>query len=311
MILTGKKTLITGGTGSLGRAILKRARQEDWKASITVYARNETKMAQVHAEFPEVNCVIGDVRDLDWLRTTMRGQEIVIHAAALKIVPMSEVNVRETVLTNVLGTANVAQACVEAGVERCVGVMSDKMVKPINLYGQTKACASAILREANTWGNTVFTMARYGNVLGSQNSIYPLLKRQLRENKPFTLTDERCTRFWLSINQGIDLILLALQQTAGVTVVPKAPASPVLTLMKALDPEHEIRIIGLRPGEKLHEQLIEEQESHYTFDRKTHFEVYPQNSVVSNFADEYGYYSNAPDYELTGVEVLKLAEIED
>jgi len=307
------KVLITGGTGSLGKAILARAERESWPAEFTVFARNETKISQVRSTFPNVRCEIGDVRDLDWLRAVLPGHDVVIHAAAIKVVPIAEANARETVLTNIVGTMNVAQASVESGVNKVIGVLTDKEVHSSTLYGNSKAVAGALLREANSWGNTLFTMARYGNVLGSANSIYPLFKRQARENKPFTITDTRCTRFWLSMNQAIDLVLLAAQQThPGVTVVPKAPSSYVTDLAKAIDPDREIVDIGIRAGEKIHELLIGNVESIYTVDFGDYFLVYPpQTSVESNLPFQYEYSSDNPVKWLTSEELLSLAEIED
>lgn len=313
MILSGKKILITGGSGSLGRAILKRARDEKWNCEITAFARNETKMSQVKAEFPNVKTEIGDIRDYSWFKTAVKGIDVVIHCAAIKIVPVAESNAREAVLTNVMGTMNVAQASVEEGVERVIGILTDKEVCPTTHYGVTKKCAGAIMREANTWGDTIFTMARYGNVIGSANSIYPLFKKQARENKPFTVTSPLCTRFWLSMSQAIDLVLLAGEQTVpGVTIVPKAPSSYVTDLARAVDPTREILTIGLRAGEKVDEQLIDNVESRHTVDMGDYFIVYPPTmKVESNLPEGYEYFSNNPSKWLTDEELLALAEIED
>src|SRR3990167_5294417 len=307
MILTNKRVLITGGTGSLGRAILRRARQENWEAHITVYARNETKMAQVHTEFPEVSCVIGDVRDLDWLRNIVRGNQILIHAAALKIVPMSEVNVRETVLTNVLGTINVAQACVEAGVEKAVLTSSDKSLGP-TYYGTTKRAGEGIFREANEWGHTSFVSVRYGNVLRSANSLLILLEDQIKQNKPFTITDPRMSRFWLSMRQAIDLILYALENSeSGTVTVPHAPAMLVTDVAKTLDPDREQIMIGVRAGERLHETLVVREESQHTVDIGNYFVVYsPKDHIQSNLPFQYEYISNKPSHWLTSDELKGL-----
>lgn len=311
--LQGKRVLITGGTGSLGKAILKRAHDENWNTEFTVISRTEGKISQVKAQYPDVRAIIADVRDLDWLRTNMPGHDVVIHAAAIKVVPIAEANARESVLTNIVGTMNVCQAAAEGGIEKVIGILTDKQVYATTIYGHGKAAASGILREANNWGDTIFTMARYGNVLGSANSIYPLFKRQVRENKPFTITDVRCTRFWLSMSQAINLILQAAEQDIpGVTVVPKAPASYVTDLANAIDPDREIIDIGIRAGEKIHEMLIDDVEARYTIDYGDYFIVYPPDFAAnSNLPFGYTYTSNNPVRWLSGQELLDLAEIED
>lgn len=282
VFLSGKKILITGGTGSLGRAILNRAQEDNWNTEITVFARNETKIADAKRDFPFVRTEIGDVRDLDWLRTIVPGHDIVIHAAALKIVPVAEINVKEAVTCNVEGTKNIAIACAESNVERALLISSDKACGP-TYYGVTKRLGEGLFREANNWRNTEFLTVRYGNVLKSANSIVPLFERQIRENKPFTITHLEMTRFWLSMKQAVDLITYALDKSkAGTITVPKAPAMKVIDVARALDPEREIREIGIRPGERLHETLIVREEAMHTTDIGTHFIVYPPQTPVAN-----------------------------
>jgi len=262
-------------------------------------------------DYPHVRAEIGDVRDADWLRTVFPGHQVVIHAAALKIVPTAEANVREAILTNIVGSMNVAQAAVDSNVERVVGVLTDKEVFASTVYGSTKKCAGAVLREANNWGKTIFTNCRYGNVLGSRASILELLNKLKREDKPFTVTDARCTRFWLLMDEALNLILLSLEQDhPGVTVVPKAPASLVIDLFKAVDPDRQIIDIGIRPGEKRHELLIDKVESRHTIDMGDYFIVYPPQSVVeTNLPDEYEYSSSTPAHCLTLDELRTLVSI--
>src|SRR5690606_25192398 len=157
------KVLITGGTGSLGKAILARAERESWPAEFTVFARNETKISQVRSTFPNVRCEIGDVRDLDWLRAVLPGHDVVIHAAAIKVVPIAEANARETVLTNVIVTMNLDKVFVDSGVNKVIGVLTEKGLQSSTVNGNTNAVYGALLREAISWGNTLFLMARYGN----------------------------------------------------------------------------------------------------------------------------------------------------
>jgi UDP-N-acetylglucosamine 4,6-dehydratase len=307
MILSGKRVLITGGSGSLGKAILKRARDENWDTQFTILARNETKISQVKSEFPNVDCKIGDVRDLDWLRTILPGHQVVIHAAALKIVPVAEINVKEAVTCNVEGTKNVAIASAEANVERAILISSDKACGP-TYYGVTKRLGEGIFREANNWRDTEFVSVRYGNVLKSANSLVPLLERQMADGKPFTLTHEKMTRFWLSMKQAIDLILFALEKSeAGTITVPKAPAMSIVELAKTLDPNRDIKYIGIRPGERLHETLIVREESMHTYDIGEHFIVNdPQKNVGTNLLFQYEYTSDCPSHWLTSDELKQL-----
>lgn len=311
MIFDGKRVLITGGTGSLGTALQERAERESWDVELTILARNEAKIARNRQRFPHHRAEIGDVRDLEWLRTIFIEQDVIIHAAAVKIVPVAEANAREAILTNVVGTMNVAQAAVDVGVGHVIGILTDKQVQPTTTYGATKMCSAALLREANGWGNTLFTAARYGNVIGSNASIFELLLRLKQENKPFLITDARCTRFWLTMEDAIDLIILAAQQEyPGVTIVPKAPASYVLDLFHAVDPDHEIIDIGIRPGEKLHELLIDRVESRHTIDWGSYFVVYPpQSNMKSNLPDGYEYSSDNPARWLSIEELREMADL--
>lgn len=307
MIFSGKRILITGGTGSLGSAILRRANKENWNCEFTVFARNETKIAQTQAEFPEVKTIIGDVRDLDWLRTIIPGHDIVIHAAALKIVPVAEINVKEAITCNVEGTKNVAIACAESDVERAILISSDKSCGP-TYYGITKRLGEGLFREANAWSDTEFLSVRYGNVLKSANSLVCLFEKQIKENKPFTITDFRMDRFWLSMYQAVDLILFALEHSEPATItVPKAPAMRVVDVAKTLDPNREIIEIGIRPGERISETLVIREESMHTVDIGKHFIIYPpQKKVESNLPFQYEYTSDKPEHWITSEELVGL-----
>lgn len=307
MIFDNKKVLITGGTGSLGLAILRRAKKENWNCEFTTLSRNETKVANTRKEFPDVRCEIGDVRDLDWLRTIIPGHDMVVHAAALKIVPVAEINVKEAITCNVEGTKNVAIACAEAGVVRALLISSDKACGP-TYYGITKRLGEGLFREANSWRDTEFLSVRYGNVLKSANSIVPLFERQIAEDKPFTITHTQMTRFWLSMQQAIDLILYAMENSrAGTITVPKAPAMSMVDVARTLDANREIIEIGIRPGERLHETLIVREEAMHTIDTGTHFVIHPpQDKGVSNLSFQYEYTSDKPDHWLTSDELKEL-----
>lgn len=300
------RILITGGTGSLGKAILERAERENWNAKFTVIARNETNINQTKVRFPGVDCRVGQVEDADFLRTLFKGHDLIIHAAAQKVVPLAESNVRNSVLTNVMGTLAVCQAAADVDVKQVVTILTDKLVAASTVYGATKFLAGAITREANEWGNTRFSSVRYGNVIGSANSILPALEDRKRKGLPFLITDARCTRFWLTMDQAIDLVLLGIRLDGlGTTIVPKAPASPVLDLFKAVDPDWPVEDIGIRPGEKVHELLIDSVESRCTMDCGDYFVVHSPLSVIeSNLPRGYEYKSNHPDHQLT-VEELR------
>lgn len=262
---------ITGGSGSLGTAILHQAKAEKWPATFTVIARNEPKMNAVRQQFPDARCEIGDVRDFHWLKTIMPGHNVVIHAGAIKVVPTAEVNVRETVLTNVNGSMNVAMAAVESGVERVIGVSTDKACNPTTIYGSTKHLMEGIFREANSWSSfTSFMLVRYGNVLRSAMSVVPFFEKLIREGKPLTITDYRMTRFWLGMHSGaIDLIQQAVNWpfTPGVILVPKAPMLSMVELAYALaGDDYPIQETGIRPGEKIHEEMVHEGELLHTIE---------------------------------------------
>ncbi len=303
--LTGK-ICITGASGSLGTAFIQRATQENWDCSLRGFARNEMKINQTKAKFSHVDFRVGDIQDIDFLRTAFLDCDYVLHTAAQKVVPLCESNPRNSILTNVMGTMAVCQAAVECGVKQVVTTFTDKQVKPTTTYGLSKGLACAITREANTWGDSQFNAVRYGNVIGSASSIKPKLEELKAKGLPFTITDARCTRFWLTMDAALDLILLAFSQTeAGTIVVPKAYASPVINLFRAVDPDWPIVDIGIRPGEKLNELLLDDVEVRHTVDMGDYFLVYPPDSnIISNLPDGYEYSSNNPIHILT-VEELK------
>jgi UDP-N-acetylglucosamine 4,6-dehydratase len=302
-----KNILITGGTGSLGTAILEKAEKENWDVNITVLARNETKIARTRARFPQYRAEIGDVRDLDWLRTIVPGHDVVIHAAALKIVPVAEINVKEAITCNVDGTKNIAIASAESGVEKAILISSDKACGP-TYYGITKRLGEGLFREANNWRETGFLSVRYGNVLKSANSIVPLFEKLIKEDKPFTITDFRMTRFWLSMKQAIELIFYALDNSPdGTVTIPKAPAMSVVDVARALDPDRELVEIGIRPGERLHETLVVREEAMHTMDTGDHFVIYPpKEKIASKLPFQYEYTSDRPRHWLTPIELYSM-----
>lgn len=260
---------ITGGAGFLGRAILReaRGRHPDWR--FTVYSRDEAKQAPVRADFPDHHFILGDVRDLDHLTTAMIGHDMVIHAAAFKYVPQAETQVGQAVAVNITGSMNVATAAMRARVDQVVGISTDKACRAINVYGLTKRMMERLFQEADDITNTRFTCVRYGNVIGSTGSVIPMFIRQAKEGR-ITLTNPAMTRFWLTVEEAVDLIFKALSQVHGGTIlVPRLAATDMETVAAACaivagNPKTKYETIGHRHGEKVHEDLLAPEEVPYT-----------------------------------------------
>ncbi len=260
---------VTGGAGFLGRAILRvaRDRHRDWR--FTIYSRDEAKQAPVRAEFPNHNFILGDVRDLDHLTTAMMGHDSVIHAAAFKYVPQAETQVAQAVAININGSMNVATAAMRARVEQVVGISTDKACRAINVYGLTKRVMERVFQEANDLTDTSFTSVRYGNVIGSTGSVIPMFIRQAKEGR-ITLTNPNMTRFWLSVEEAVDLVFRALDQAHGGTIlIPRIAATDMQTVAHACTiiagkPDTRYETIGHRHGEKVHEDLLAPEEVPYT-----------------------------------------------
>src|SRR5512143_1235144 len=275
-----KSVLVTGGTGSFGKAFVKRllATKID---RIAVLSRGEHAQEGMERELDDdrVRFFIGDVRDKDRLELAMHGMDTVIHAAALKIVPIAEYNPTECVDTNIFGAENVVKAAIRTGVQRVIALSTDKAVNPINLYGATKLAAEKIFVASNALaaGRCNFSCVRYGNVVGSRGSVIPLFKKLLAEKKPLTITDENMTRFWITMDQAIDLVLMSLRIgiERGVIYVPKIPSMKITDLADAMDPNGVRRYIGIRPGEKLHECLITEDEARCTVEYPKFYAIKP------------------------------------
>ncbi len=280
-----KVVLVTGGTGSFGKKFIKVMLQEYHPAKIIVYSRDELKQHEMRTsgyDDPSIRYFIGDVRDRERLSRALYGVDIVVHAAALKQVPACEYNPMEAIKTNILGSSNVADAAIENGVEKVLALSTDKAVNPINLYGATKLAAEKLLIQSNAYAGgrkTRISCTRYGNVVGSRGSVVPLFLKQ-RESGHLTITDERMTRFWISLEQGVRFVIRCIEQMQGGEVfVPKIPSMRMLDLAKAMAPEAEIEIIGIRPGEKLHESLISEDEARTTVELPDMFVVQPASAL--------------------------------
>ena len=276
-----KVVLVTGGTGSFGKKFIEIMLKEYQPAKIIVYSRDELKQHEMQGagfEHPSLRYFIGDVRDKERLRRAFNGVDIVVHAAALKQVPACEYNPMEAIKTNILGSSNIIDAALDAGVSRVLALSTDKAVNPVNLYGATKLAAEKLFVQSNAYAGgskTRFSCVRYGNVVGSRGSVVPVFLKQ-RETGSVTITDERMTRFWISLEQGVRFVVRCIEQMEGGEVfVPKIPSMKVIDLAKAVAPESEISIIGIRPGEKLHEVLISEDEARSTVEREDMFVVKP------------------------------------
>jgi UDP-N-acetylglucosamine 4,6-dehydratase len=278
--LRGKTVLITGGTGSFGRAFARRLLDAHAPKKVIVFSRDEQKHHAMQREWddPRMRFFVGDIRDSGRLRRAFAGVDVVIHAAAMKHVHIAEYNPIEAIRTNVDGAANVIDAALESGVDRVVALSTDKAVSPLNLYGATKLCMEKLFVAANSYSGadgTRFDLVRYGNVVGSKGSVVPLFLDQ-RASGRLTVTDPSMTRFWIGMNRAVDLVLLALQQgLSGEVFVPKLPACDVATLAEAIAPGLPVEHVGIRPGEKMHETMITYDESHNVVQYDNYFVIRP------------------------------------
>lgn len=261
-----KTILLTGGTGSFGHKFVEIMLRKFRPKVIRIYSRDEWKQVQMRRRFEDrrLRFLIGDVRDPDRLHRAMHGADFVVHAAALKQVPVCEYNPMEAVNTNVIGAENVINAALDHDVEKVVAVSTDKAVNPVNLYGATKLCAEKLFLAANSYtghGRTRFSIVRYGNVVGSRGSVVPLFQEQ-RTNGTITITDPRMTRFWITLEEGVALVVRCVETMHGGEVfVPKIPSMSVVDLADVVAPGCRKKFIGIRPGEKIHEVLLMEDEA--------------------------------------------------
>ena len=299
--LDGKSILVTGGTGSFGQAFVREVPARYSPRRLVVFSRDETKqheMAQRLSleEHPSLRYFIGDVRDGSRLEMAMNGVDYVVHAAALKYVPIAEYNPFECINTNVHGSENVIRAAIRAGVKRVMMISTDKAVSPANLYGATKLAAEKLMVAANNLSGehgTRFSVCRYGNVVGSRGSIVPLYERLIDEGADeLPITDERMTRFWIKLEGGVDLVLMGLNAMEGGEIfVPKLKATRVVDIATVMAPALPHKIIGIRPGEKINESLLSPEETRHTYDMGDCYVVQPALS----FWHENGYTPSGGD----------------
>jgi UDP-N-acetylglucosamine 4,6-dehydratase len=280
-----KVVLVTGGTGSFGKKFTEVMLREVRPAKLIIFSRDELKQHEMRTQGfddPNLRYFLGDVRDEARLRRAMNGVDIVVHAAALKQVPACEYNPFEAVLTNIIGGRNVVEAALDTGVERVMALSTDKAVNPVNLYGATKLAAEKLIIQSNAYAagtGTRFACVRYGNVIGSRGSVVPVFLRQ-RDTGRLTITDGRMTRFWLSLEQGVRFTIRCIEEMQGGEVfVPRIPSMRVVDLARAIAPEGEIEYIGIRPGEKLHEVLVSEDEARHTVELDDMFVVQPPEAL--------------------------------
>ena len=279
--LAGKTILVTGGTGSFGRKFTEIVLRDHDPKVIRVYSRDELKQLQMRDQITDdrLRFFIGDVRDKERLYRALYGVDIVVHAAALKQVPAAEYNPIEAVKTNINGTANVVDASIDNGVAKVVFISTDKAVRPINLYGATKLVAEKLSIQANAYAggrNTRLSCVRYGNVVGSRGSVVHAFLEQ-RANGAIRLTDERMTRFWITLEQGVTLVIQSIEHMSGGEIfIPKIPSMSLIDIARTLAPDAEWEMIGIRPGEKLHEELITEEEAPYTKEFEDFYIIGPQ-----------------------------------
>ncbi len=277
-----KTVLVTGGTGSFGKKFVQIMLREYQPAKLIIYSRDELKQHEMRVsgfDHPSLRYFIGDVRDLPRLKRAMHEVDIAVHAAALKQVPACEYNPMEAVKTNILGTSNVIDAAIDAKVEKMLFLSTDKAVTPVNLYGATKLTAEKLVVASNAYAGdmqTRLSCVRYGNVVGSRGSVVPIFIQQRENGNKLTITDERMTRFWLSLEQGVRFVISNIERMHGGEVfVPKIPSTKIIDLARAIAPTAEIEIVGIRPGEKLHEMMISRDESRSTVELPDRFVVEP------------------------------------
>jgi len=318
-----KKTLlITGGTGSFGKKFAEVVLKEHNPKAIRIFSRGELLQLQMRQQFkedPRLRFFIGDVRDKDRLYRAMNGVDIVVHAAALKQVPACEYNPIEAIRTNIDGAANVIDAAIDNKVEKVMGISTDKAVHPVNLYGATKLVAEKLFIQGNAYAGgrrTRFSVVRYGNVVGSRGSVIPLFLKQRKEGK-LTITDERMTRFWITLEQGVRFVIDCIDQMkGGETFVPKIPSMKLMDLADAIAPDAEKEVTGIRPGEKINEVLLTEEEARHAKEFDKYFVIEPEHPFWDGshheggkpLPEDFRYTSDGNDQWLTSEELKNMVD---
>ena len=317
-IFDGSSILITGGTGSFGKAFLKQILETRNPARVAIFSRDELKqyeMKQRYGDDPRVRFFIGDIRDRDRLRMALHGVDYVVHAAALKQVDTAEYNPMEFVKTNILGSENVMLASIDAGVKKVVALSTDKASSPVNLYGATKLTADKLFISSNHYAHsygTSFAVVRYGNVMGSRGSVIPFFRDLAARGEPLPITDTRMTRFWITLPQAVDFVMRSFDtMTGGELYVPRIPSMKVVDLAEAIAPGAQLVDVGIRPGEKLHEEMISSEDSRRTIRQDDRYLVMPTlaewgyiEPLGTQVPDGFSYTSDTNDLWL-GVEDIR------
>lgn len=319
-----ESVLVTGGTGSFGKKFVEVMLREYRPHRLVILSRDELKQHEMRASGlndPSLRYFIGDVRDVNRLRRAFADITVIVHAAALKQVPACEYNPFEAIQTNIMGGRNVIDAAIDEGVPRILALSTDKAVNPINLYGATKLCAEKMFVQANAYAGakqTRFSCARYGNVVGSRGSVIPVFLEQRKRGR-ITITDPRMTRFWLTLEHGVRFVIRCLEQMHGGEIfVPKIPSMRITDLAETIAPGCEVEEIGIRPGEKLHEVLVSEDESRYTLETEEMFVIQPAHpwwksenwSAATRLPEGFRYSSDTNERWLTRRQLEELVEPE-
>jgi UDP-N-acetylglucosamine 4,6-dehydratase/5-epimerase len=303
--LSGKVILITGGTGSFGRKCAETILKSCNPKKLIIFSRDELKQFEMsqtfsYDQYPCMRYFIGDVRDKERINRAMQGVDYVIHAAAMKQVPASEYNPFEAVKTNILGAQNIINVAIDQGVKKVIALSTDKAANPINLYGATKLCSDKLFIAGNAYvgqEDTVFSVVRYGNVVGSRGSVIPFFLKQ-RESGMLPVTDPRMTRFWITPQQGVNFVLFCLERMVGGEVfVPKLPSMNIMDLAKAICPGGRIEVVGIRPGEKLHEVMVPKDEARHTVEYEDYYVIKPDFRFFTRRFSEVGGKPVAEDFE--------------
>jgi UDP-N-acetylglucosamine 4,6-dehydratase len=296
--LEGTSVLVTGGTGSFGKRFVQTALSRLKLKRLVIFSRDELKQFEMQQKFEgeSLRYFIGDVRDRDRLRRALDGIDVVVHAAALKQVPAAEYNPFEAIKTNVIGAENIINECIDQGVKRVIALSTDKAANPINLYGATKLCSDKLFVAGNVYvgrNQTRFSVVRYGNVVGSRGSVIPFFLSK-RKTGTLPITDPRMTRFWITLQQGVDFVIDSLARMHGGEIfVPKIPSMNIMDLAAVVAPECKTEVVGIRPGEKLHEVMVPEDDARNTVELEDRYVIQPQFALFGD--DPYGKLPRCPD----------------
>ena len=320
-LLLNSSVLVTGGTGSFGRALTERLLKSGVRR-IAIFSRDELKQLEMKNQFNDerLRFFVGDIRDASRLDIALHKVDYVVHAAALKQVDTGEYNPMEFVKTNIMGSQNVIDACIRNGVKRIVALSTDKASSPINLYGATKLTADKLFSAANNYSHaygTTFSIVRYGNVMGSRGSVIPYFKQLAAQGKPFPITDLRMTRFWITLDQAVEFVLESFEiMQGGELYVPRIPSMKIMDLAQAIKSDFKYEVVGIRPGEKLHEEMISSEDSRRTFELPKRYVVSPIyaewgfSSPIGKKVDEgFSYRSDLNDLWLTIEELTRLINV--